>query len=66
MPDDLAANPVAADAGVKRRRNALLWWGFILSLVALGSYVRDFSSSEMRRPRSSRGWPSMPSGRCGT
>ena len=49
MPDDLAGNPVAADTSVKRRRNALLWWGFILSLVALGSYVPVFAKYPVTR-----------------
>ena len=49
MPDDLAANPGAVDTGVKRRRNALLWWGFILSFVALGSYVPIFAKYPVTR-----------------
>jgi len=45
----LAANPGAADLVVKRRRNALLWWGFILSLVALVSYVPIFAKYPVTR-----------------
>ncbi len=43
MPEDLPPNTGAADAAAKRRANAPLAWGFLLSLVAFLSYIPVFA-----------------------
>jgi hypothetical protein len=49
LPEDLPAKAGAADAAVKRRANAPLGWGFLLSLVALLSYIPVFAKYPITR-----------------
>ncbi len=49
MPDDFPASTRAATPAVKRRANAPLWWGFLLSLIAFLSYIPVFAKYPVTR-----------------